>query len=98
MIAHKGQDIVAHEITVVAALGGVVERTWNQGAIGFGKYIVLRYERSDKTKFQTVYGHLKEFKVKEKQKVGRGDVIGVSGDTGGSDGPHLHFEVIGKPN
>ena len=41
----------------------------------------------------TLYGHLKKIMVKPGQKVKRGDVIGLLGNTGKSTGPHVHYEV-----
>ena len=43
--------------------------------------------------FTTVYGHLSRVLVKPGQRVKRGDVIGLVGNTGKSTAPHLHYEV-----
>jgi murein DD-endopeptidase MepM/ murein hydrolase activator NlpD len=43
--------------------------------------------------YQTVYGHMSQVEVRQGQRVKRGDVIGVVGNTGLSTGPHLHYEV-----
>ena len=57
---------------------------------GYGKYIKLNHGFG----YQTLYGHLNKFLVKPGDKVKRGQVIGYSGNTGTSTGPHLHYEVI----
>ena len=43
--------------------------------------------------YETLYGHLSKLEVRNGQKVKRGDVIGLVGNTGLSAGPHLHYEV-----
>ena len=42
---------------------------------------------------KALYGHLSEFKVKDGDKVEIGDVIGLSGNSGNSENPHLHYEI-----
>ena len=42
----------------------------------------------------TLYGHMSTRKVSVGQQVRQGDVIGITGSTGNSTGPHLHFEVV----
>ena len=54
--------------------------------------IVVEYDR-DGTKWRNTYMHLDKFNVQVGQKVNAGDQIGVSGNTGKSTGPHLHFET-----
>lgn len=64
---------------------------WNGG---YGNYVVI--EHPNKT--QTVYGHMSSVSVSVGQKVTQGQLIGYSGNTGRSTGPHLHFEVRGAKN
>ena len=42
----------------------------------------------------TLYGHMSTRKVSVGQQVRQGDIIGITGSTGNSTGPHLHFEVV----
>lgn len=60
-----------------------------------GKYIEIRH--SDR--YSTRYLHLSKFLVRKGQRVKRGDKIALSGNTGRSTGPHLHYEfhVAGRP-
>ncbi|RME81900.1 MAG: M23 family metallopeptidase [Caldilineae bacterium] len=59
---------------------------------GFGLHIKLQHDWG-----QSLYAHLSEFKVRLHDRVSAGDVIGLSGDTGFSTGPHLHFGLRVKP-
>ncbi|XPE44490.1 peptidoglycan DD-metalloendopeptidase family protein [Shigella flexneri] len=54
-----------------------------------GHYAAIRHRRS----YTTRYMHLRKILVKPGQKVKRGDRIALSGNTGRSTGPHLHYEV-----
>lgn len=72
---------------VKAAADGVVVLAGEYG--GYGRAVVIRHTEG----LSTVYGHLSEVKVEEGKKVKQGEVIGLSGSTGRSTGPHLHFEV-----
>jgi murein DD-endopeptidase MepM/ murein hydrolase activator NlpD len=56
---------------------------------GYGKVIYLTHS-DGKT---SVYAHLSQFAVNNRAKVKKGDLIGYSGNTGVSSGPHLHFEL-----
>ena len=58
----------------------------------YGKRIIIQHEYKG-IKYWTLYGHLKTFGVKPGQVVKQGQVIGLSGNTGASTGPHLHFEL-----
>ncbi len=57
---------------------------------GYGKVVRVDHGFG----YKTVYGHLSEFKVKKGDRVKRGDIIALSGNSGISDGPHVHYEVI----
>ena len=86
---HNGQDFEVPYGTDVYATGDgkVIESGWNSG--GFGNCIVIDHGYG----FQTVYGHLSNIKVVAGQNVKRGDLIGISGNSGISSGPHLHYQV-----
>jgi murein DD-endopeptidase MepM/ murein hydrolase activator NlpD len=85
---HYGQDITVPSGTnVYAPADGLVKYASRQG--GFGKVIKLDHGYGHRT----IFAHLSKFYVKWGQKVKRGDLIGKSGNTGRSAGPHLHYEV-----
>jgi murein DD-endopeptidase MepM/ murein hydrolase activator NlpD len=86
---HSGLDISNRIGTpVVVTADGVVASTRYQS--GLGNTVVVDHGNG----FQTVYGHLSQFKTREGQKVRRGELIGLIGNTGYSTGPHLHYEVV----
>lgn len=86
---HKGLDI-AMEVgdTVRSALAGVV-KTVNYEARGYGHYIVVCHDNG----IETRYAHLSRPLVSAGQRVYAGESIGLSGNSGNSTGPHLHFET-----
>ena len=85
---HQGLDIAFPKGTkVLACEDGTVISAGYMG--GLGNCIVIDHGSN----LQTVYGHLSEIKVKEGQKVVRGQYIGNVGSTGNSTGPHLHLGV-----
>ncbi len=86
---HNGQDFEVPYGTEVYATGDgtVIESGWNSG--GFGNHVVIDHGYG----YQTVYGHLSAIKVPKGLNVKRGDLIGISGSTGLSSGPHLHYQV-----
>ncbi|MFP1629687.1 M23 family metallopeptidase [Streptomyces sp. 5K101] len=91
--SHSGVDFRAAFGTSVVAVGAgtVVEAGWG-GA--YGNNIVLRM--NDGT--YTQYGHLSSISVSVGQRVMPGQQIGLSGSTGNSTGPHLHFEARTSPD
>ena len=84
---------------VYAAEDGTVDwvQTWDgrstSGNQSYGNLVRIRHADYNGGKLQTLYAHLKESKVKYGQAVREGELIGYSGNTGNSTGPHLHFEV-----
>ena len=82
--------------TVKAALSGEVILAKKDGAYngGYGNYIVIKHSNGT----QTLYAHLSSVSVAVGESVSTGEVIGKSGNTGRSTGPHLHFEVRGATN
>lgn len=89
---HKGVDMSTNYGVPVYATGdGVVEKV-EQGRRrkGYGRQILINHNFGYKTR----YAHLQKMFVKAGDKVQRGQLIGEVGSTGGSTGPHLHYEVI----
>ncbi len=88
-IPHKGIDIsVPVGTKVLAAYDGEVALVEFRPR-GLGNVVILRHEKD----FITVYGHNSKILVKEDQKVKKGQAISLSGSSGWSTGPHLHFEI-----
>ncbi|HPY67358.1 MAG TPA: M23 family metallopeptidase [Bacteroidales bacterium] len=86
---HHGQDFSAPYGTEVYATGNgkVIAAGWNTG--GFGNYVVIDHGYG----YQSTYGHLSSIKVSSGMNVRRGDLIGLSGSSGISSGPHLHYQI-----
>ena len=86
---HRGVDLKANiGDTIYAAFNGKVRLT-KFDRDGYGFYVVVRHDNG----METVYGHLSRFLVKPNQHVKSGQPIALSGNTGRSTGPHLHFET-----
>ena len=97
---HRAIDLRAAVGTpVYAAEDGTVDwvQTWNghstSGDQSYGNLVRIRHADYNGGKLQTLYAHLQRVTVKNGQAVREGEVIGYSGNTGNSTGPHLHFEV-----
>ncbi len=87
---HTGIDLRAPVGTpVVATADGVVEYAGFHRQSGFGNLIILNHNYG----FRTYFAHLDSFDVEPGAFVKKGDVIGHSGETGVTDGPHLHYEI-----
>lgn len=85
---HPGIDIQAHYVPILSAAEGIVELAgWQRG---YGYTIVLNHGNGLKTR----YGHASQLLVSAGDHVDAGQQIMVSGNSGRSTGPHLHFEII----
>ncbi|MBF9288867.1 peptidoglycan DD-metalloendopeptidase family protein [Staphylococcus haemolyticus] len=84
--AHPGIDLPYIYEKVQTPLEGKVET--RNTASGFGHHIIVRAKPYD-----AYFGHLSKWLVKNGQHVKPGDTIGISGNTGSSSGPHLHYEM-----
>jgi len=89
--AHKGVDYSAEIGTPVWAVADGVVSDSSYGAAG-GNSICIRHAMS----FETCYRHLSKRNVTKGQRVIQKQLIGLSGNTGMSTGPHLHFELLRK--
>lgn len=86
---HKGLDFTAHQGTPIYATGNGVVKTAGNGGNGYGNHVVINHGYG----YETLYGHMVRVKVRNGQRVKRGEVIGWVGSTGKSTGPHCHYEV-----
>lgn len=86
---HTGIDYACPAGTpILASENGIVMHSgWLNG--GWGYCVIIQHSDGN----ATLYAHLKECKVKAGQIVKKGEIIGLSGSTGNSTGPHLHFEA-----
>ncbi|GAB2826484.1 M23 family metallopeptidase [Streptomyces daliensis] len=90
---HTGQDFAVKSGTPVRSVGaGTVVRSSCGGS--FGNQIVVRHANG----FYTQYAHLSLLQVRKGRRVAPGQQIGLSGNSGNTTGPHLHFEVRRTPN
>ncbi len=87
---HQGIDLEARTGTPVYATGDGTIKYAGRRSNGYGIYVDVDHGYG----YTTKYAHLSKLKVKRGQKVKRGDVVGWSGNTGMSKGPHLHYEVL----
>lgn len=90
---HWGLDFRAPVGTnIIAPADGVVKFAGRSG--GFGNLVIISHAYG----FETYYAHLSKFKVRVGDIVNKGELIALSGNTGRSSGPHLHYEIhyLGK--
>jgi hypothetical protein len=89
---HNGIDFaVPTGLPICAVAPGDVAEVWNDPA-GYGLYVKLIHPWG-----QTVYAHLSAQKVAVGTQVAAGDIVGFSGNTGFSTGPHLHLGIRVNP-
>lgn len=90
---HTGVDFIASSGTTVKAVGAgtVVSAGWGGS---YGNEVVIRHADGKYSQ----YGHLSSLSVSVGQSVSAGQRIGLSGSTGNSSGPHLHFEIRTGPS
>ena len=91
---HNGIDIAATYGTKIrASLGGTIAGTGDTDIVcpgaSYGRWVLIKHRNG----LSTLYAHLSVISVTSGQEVGTGDIIGYSGDTGYSTGPHLHLTV-----
>lgn len=85
---HTGIDIRAGVGTPVrATANGIVSYAGWKG--GYGLTVIIRHNFG----FSTLYAHLSRLSVGIGKRIERGDIIGYTGTTGYTTGPHLHYEV-----
>ena len=87
---HNGMDwSVPTGTAIYATADGAVEYSGYHKKSGYGKLLIISHNFG----FKTYYGHLSKLVVKNGNVVRKGQLIGYSGNTGISTGPHLHYEV-----
>lgn len=95
--SHNGTDFRASVGTPVKAMSdGVVAGTGNTDTqcpgVSFGRFVLIKYNNG----LASTFGHLSLIKVNVGDNVSRGQIVGYSGNTGYSTGPHLHVSVYAK--
>jgi murein DD-endopeptidase MepM/ murein hydrolase activator NlpD len=91
---HNGTDFgTPTGSRIYAPLGGIVAGSGDTdvfpSCLSYGKWILINHQNG----LSTLYAHLSHINVSREQTITRGQVIGLSGNTGYSTGPHLHFTV-----
>ncbi len=88
---HKGMDIVSPAGTAIYSVadGVVISAGYNAAGSGFGNCVLVEHSNG----LRTLYAHCSELYVSAGDVVKRGEQIAAVGNTGDSDGNHLHFEV-----
>lgn len=85
---HEGVDIKGKRgEKIYATADGLVKRAFKNG--GYGNYIEIDHQNG----YFTAYAHMQSYTVSKGDKVRRGQLVGLVGNTGRSTGPHLHYEI-----
>ncbi|MCC6815419.1 MAG: M23 family metallopeptidase [Saprospiraceae bacterium] len=86
---HTGIDFTAPPGTAIQATGdGRVEKVENKTS-GYGRSVLINHGFG----YKTLYAHMQTIKVRQGEKLKKGEVIGTIGNSGLSTGPHCHYEV-----
>lgn len=87
---HTGIDIAMPEGTTLRSIAdGIVYAIRDYGDKNIGKGVIIQAEDGN----FYIYGHMSKITVEKDQHISAGDMIGMSGNTGHSTGPHLHFAI-----
>jgi murein DD-endopeptidase MepM/ murein hydrolase activator NlpD len=87
LLFHSGIDLRADHEPVYVVMDGVVEAVGDDDRSG--KWVKMQHA----DRIRSSYAHLSRLYVTKGDKVSAGDVLGISGNTGRSTGPHLHFSM-----
>ena len=91
---HTGIDFAVKEGTAVSATasGEIISAGWDEY---LGNFVIIDHGNG----YLTTYGHNRELLVKKGEKINKGEIIALSGNTGQSTAPHLHYEIMkdGEP-
>lgn len=96
-VPHLGVDFAPLPVgspVICTHAGTVVQANFEAG--GFGNVVVVRHEDTDtgKGSWRSLYAHLDSIAARAGDYIAQGDLVGLSGNTGGSTGPHLHFQIM----
>lgn len=86
---HSGADLAAPTGTPVKSIMPGTVRATNYDLLDYGTHIIITHDQG----FESLYGHLSKIFVKPGERVDLNTIIGESGSTGFSTGPHLHLEI-----
>jgi murein DD-endopeptidase MepM/ murein hydrolase activator NlpD len=86
---HKGIDIAADAGEPVYAVAAGEVLYAGNGLRGYGNVVIVKHDRG----VSSLYAHNSELRVKQGDKLVRGQLIALMGSTGHSTGPHVHFEI-----